>query len=458
MELREFVDTLRRRWITITIAVLLGLAAALGLALVATPQYQASSRLFVATQTVGSAVEAFQGSSYTQARMQSYVTVATDPVVLDPVIEQLELDTTAEELAGAISARVLPDTVLIEITAEDASPERAAELANAVADNLRTVVVDELESQVGDEDSLVNLALVKRAVAPESPSAPSIPLYLVVGGVIGLVAGLAVGFARQTLDTRIHSERDVTSHTDVPILAGMTFDTEAAKQPLIVHADAFAPRAEAFRSLRTNLQFASLGADNRVVVVTSALPGEGKTTTAANLAIALAEAGKLTLLVDADLRRPKTADYLGIEGGVGLSDVLVGSAELADVLQPWGESDSLAVLAAGTRPPNPSELLSSKALEDLLTELRGEFDQIVIDAPPLLPVTDAAVLSKVADGALVVCAVGRTRTTQLTHALHNLESIRAHIFGIVVNMLATRGPDAYGSYGYAYEGASSRES
>ncbi len=450
MELRDFVDTLRRRWLGISLFTLLGLAVGAALAFTATPVYQASTRIFVSTQSVGSAVEAFQGSSYTQARMQSYVEVTTDPLVLDRVIDELDLDESADELAEAVTARVIPDTVLIEIVASSESAAESAEISNSVARHLRDAVIDELEEQVGEDSALVNLTVVKRATEPDAPSSPSIPLFLAVGGVLGLIAGLAFGFARQALDTRVHSERDVAATTKHPILAGFVFDPTAAKHPLTVHAGPRSPRAEAFRSLRTNLQFIDFGASSRALVVTSSLASEGKTTTAANLAIALADAGKSTLLIDADLRRPRVATYMGVEGGVGLSDVLIGNARLEDTLQPWGESGRLVVLPSGTRPPNPSEMLGSRTMEELLHALRGEFEQIIVDAPPLLPVTDAAVLSKVTDGALVVCAAGLTRTTQLAHALSSLENIDAKVLGLVVNLLPTRGPDSYGTYGYEY--------
>ncbi|MDH6181690.1 succinoglycan biosynthesis transport protein ExoP [Microbacteriaceae bacterium SG_E_30_P1] len=450
MEFRDYVDTLRRRWIGITVFLVVGLAISGALAFLAVPTYQAASRVFVATQSAGSAIEAFQGGSYTQQRMQSYVEVASGPIVLDEVIAELDLDTTAEELSSSISARVVPDTVLIEIVVTDESPEEAADLANAVARSLRDVVVDELEEAVGGEGSLVNLTLVKRASVPSEPSSPVIPLYLGIGAIFGLALGLAFAFIRQALDTRLHSERDVRAVTDEPIVGGFVFDPTAAQAPLIIHSGPQSSRAEAFRTLRTNLQFIDFESDHRAYVVTSSLPSEGKTTTAVNLAIALAESGKRTLLIDADLRRPRVADYMAIEGGAGLSDVLINSATLEDVVQPWGESGNLWVLPAGAHPPNPSELLGSRSMMALLDLIRANFDQVIIDAPPLLPVTDGAILSKITDGALLVCAVGLVRAPQLRQALEQLQNIHANVLGLVINMLPTRGPDSYGTYGYEY--------
>jgi capsular exopolysaccharide synthesis family protein len=266
-----------------------------------------------------------------------------------------------------------------------------------------------------------------------------------------------LGFAvlRETLDTRIRNEHDVESVTDVSILGGIVFDPKAAERPLIVHVDPRSPRAESFRSLRTNLQFLDVGRADRSFVVTSAVPSEGKSTTAANLAIALADSGASVLLIDADLRRPKMAQYMGIEGGAGLTDVLIGRAEVADVIQPWGRA-KLFVLPAGRIPPNPSELLGSARMMHFIGEFNKNYDVVIYDTPPLLPVTDAAILAKSVGGALVVVSAGRTHKNQLRGAIAALANVEASISGLVLTMLPAKGPDAYGygrygsAYGYGY--------
>lgn len=442
----------------IAIVFILGIAVAAGLVVLVSPTYQASARLFVSTQAVGTAAEAFQGSSYTQQRIQSYVEVVSDPIVLEPVIEQLGLTTTAAELGSRVSAVVVPDTVLIEITVSDASPQATADIANAAAETLRSVVVDDLEERVGNESTLVSLSIVRPATVPDSPSAPNIPLYFGLGAIGGLVLGIALAFLRQALDTRIHGEREVRTITAAPLLGGIAYDGKANKNPLIVHTDPTSARAEAFRSLRTNLQYVDFESEHRSFVLTSSVESEGKTTTAANTAIALSDMGRSTLLIDADLRRPKVADYMGIEGGVGLSNVLVGDVPLSDALQEWGTTGKLWVLPAGRIPPNPSELLGSDTMEKLLSNVRGAFRYVVIDAPPLLPVTDGAVLSKMTGGAVLVVKAGSTGTQELRQAIESLDNIEAPLLGLVLNMLPGRGPDSYGVYGGYYYRAENRGS
>jgi succinoglycan biosynthesis transport protein ExoP len=208
------------------------------------------------------------------------------------------------------------------------------------------------------------------------------------------------------------------------------------------------PRAEAFRQLRTNLQFVEVTDNGRTFVVTSSVPGEGKSTTSANLAITLAEAGSKVLLIDGDLRRPKVAEYMGIEGAVGLTDHLIGHAELDDVVQPWG-GGNLEVLPAGQVPPNPSELLGSKAMIKLLADLDKKYDTVIIDAPPLLPVTDAAILAKlVSGGAIMVIGSDKITKNQLGAAITNLDTVGGRLVGIIMNLLPAKGANAYGYYSY----------
>jgi capsular exopolysaccharide synthesis family protein len=201
----------------------------------------------------------------------------------------------------------------------------------------------------------------------------------------------------------------------------------------------------------------------RSFVVTSSIEREGKSTTATNLAITMADAGMRVLLIDADLPRPKVAQYLDVEGAVGLTDVLIGRATLGDTVQRWGRAQ-LHVLPAGMVPPNPSELLGSKAMQRLIETVEKEFDAVIIDAPPLLPVTDAAILAKRVGGVILVVAAGYARKQQVGGALAALQNVDVRPSGIVLTMLPVKGPDAYGyghygygyGYGYAEEQSSSR--
>jgi capsular exopolysaccharide synthesis family protein len=244
---------------------------------------------------------------------------------------------------------------------------------------------------------------------------------------------------------------DVERLTGAIPLGVVPYDPTAGKHPL-VDADQQSPRAEAFRTLRTNLQFADVDRPPRVIVVTSPLPSEGKSTSACNVALTLALGGARVVLVDGDLRKPAVGKYLGISNAAGLTSVLAGRHELRDVVVTYGR-DTLSILPSGPTPPNPSELLGSQQMSDLLATLANHSDIVVVDAPPLLPVTDAAVLASAADGAVLVLKHGKTRREEALRAVQALEAVNAKLLGTVLNFAPKRtrrgGYDGYG-YGYGY--------
>ncbi|MFN2537569.1 MAG: polysaccharide biosynthesis tyrosine autokinase [Mycobacteriales bacterium] len=279
-------------------------------------------------------------------------------------------------------------------------------------------------------------------------TSPRPKLNLALGLLVGLAVGIGGAVARETLDTSVKGPEQAAELAGAPVIGAITFDADASKTPLVVVSAPGSPRAEAFRQLRTNLQFVDIEPPLRSVVVTSSVSGEGKSTTTCNLAITLAEAGLRIILVEADLRRPRVADYMGLEGAVGLTSVLLGRVDLDTALQPWRDL-SLSVLPSGPLPPNPSELLGSAGMGELLHELEQRADIVLLDAPPLLPVTDAAVLGASASGVILLIRSSKTRREQVHRAASILTTVGATPLGAVLNMVPTRGPDAY-AYGYGY--------
>lgn len=446
MELTDLVRILRRRWIPIVAAGIVGVGVAAGVSALQTPSYQSSTRVFVSTQTGETSADLAQSNAYTLSRVLTYAELARSERVLAVVVERLGLDVDELELMRQIEAVPVPETTIIQITATSTDPDEAAAIANETATSLASVV-DEIEG-TATQASPVRLTTIAEARPPESASSPSWPLNMLLGGLAALV--LATGFVvlRDLLDTRIRSPHDVELATHHPIIGTIAFDERAGERPLVVHDAPHDFRAEAYRSLRTNLLFVDVEGGQRTFVVTSSVAGEGKTTATANLAIALAQSGETVLLIDADLRKPKVADTLAIEGRIGLTTVLIGEAEIDDAVQDWGGT-GLFVLPAGRVPPNPSELLGSRAMESLLRRLEDEFDWILVDAPPLLPVTDAAVLGTRMSGAIVVAASGKTTRGQLDGALTRLGTVDVSVAGILLTMLPTSAGHAY-AYGYGF--------
>lgn len=449
MELREYIAVLRKGGMLILLLALVGAGAASVYSLVKKPEFTASTQVFVSTQSSGTVADLAQGSAFTQQRVKTYADLVTTPIVLLPVATSLHLQMTADDVAKLVTADAPLDTTLISISVTSTDPVQAADIANATSESL-TNVVRQIESTSEGNSSQVKLTRVKEAEVPSSPVSPNVPLNVALGLLIGLAMGVGVAALRHTLDTRVRNEQDVEHIYSAPIVGGIAYDPKAAQRPLIVHADPRSPRAESFRTLRTNLQYLDVEGSARTFVITSSVESEGKSTTTANLAIALESAGNRVIVVDADLRRPKLAEYMGLEGAVGLTDLLIGRAQIVDVAQRWGRGN-LFVLPAGHIPPNPSELLGSRPMAELITRLENDFDYVLFDAPPLLPVTDAAILAKRASGAIVVVAAGQTHKSQLAGAVSALLNVGATISGFVMTMMPTKGPDAYGygRYGYA---------
>jgi capsular exopolysaccharide synthesis family protein len=457
--LHDYLGILRRSWPLILIATVVGALVALGLSLTMTPIYQAQSQLFVSVKSAGQVGDAYSGGLFVQQRVKSYVDVVDSPAVLDPVIQDLGLDMTYTQLAPQVSAQTPPNTVLLNVTATDTSPTQAAKIANAVAasyaneiarlegakrtgDGLPRLEVDnQSENQVP-----VEATVIKPAEVPTSPVSPRTSLNVLLGLLLGLLIGVGIAVLRHTLDTSVKTVEDLEEAADSTPLGVVTYDPEATTNPLVTLRGT--PRAEAFRSIRTNLQYVDVDNPPRTVVITSSLPGEGKSTTACNLAIALAQAESKVLLLEADLRRPKVAEYLGVDGSRGLTDILIGQASLDNTVVHW-QRGLLDFLAAGAIPPNPSELLGSHQMAELLKELGNRYDIVIIDAPPLLPVTDAAILSTAADGAILVAKQGSTKVEQVQDSTDALRQVNARVLGTVLNFVPMKKRKKYG-YGYEY--------
>lgn len=416
-------------WWIIAGATLIGAGASLVVTTVTPPTYQSSTSYYVSVAGVTSATagEIAQGSTAAQQKIKSYMQLAASPRVLQGVIDELDLDTTPAGLASQVTTSVDTGSVIIKIAVQDDSAKASATIAERIGKSLATVV-QQIEPTGADRKPSVTLEEVTPASVPTSPIAPRKAADIALGLFGGLAVGAALALLRAAVDTRIRSGEDLD--VDVPVVGDIAFDTDAARQPLIIRDEVNSARSEAFRSLRTNIQFLrTSGAPT--IALTSARPSEGKTTTTANLGIALSKSGIRTVIIDADLRRPNVAALMNIEGAAGLTDLLVGRVELEDVLQDWGV-DGLAVLPAGTIPPNPSELIGSEAMARVLAELASRFDVVLVDTPPVLAVTDSALVSTLVSTTLLVTAANQTKTSDVRLATEALSRVGQQVAGVVL--------------------------
>lgn len=449
MEISDYLRVLRTRWVLVAACTALVGAIALAVSLLTTPVYQSTARLFVSISGTDTANEQYQAGMASQQKVTSYVRLLTGETIAERAIAATGADLTPAELSSKIEAVTQPDTVLIDVTVSDPSPTVARDLAAAVSDEFVDFSSEIENGGEAVEGAPVAVVVVEPAQVPAVPVSPNIPRNIVLGLVIGFLLGIVAAVLRDRLDRSVKDRKVLEEVVEAPVVGVVPFDKGLDDTHLLNFGESTSVSAEALRQMRTNLQFLDVDNPPRVLVVTSAVPAEGKSTTAANLALALAEAGHSVVVVEGDLRRPRVGQYLGVIGSVGVSTVLVGQARVEEVVQPTGHVGVDAV-AGGPIPPNPSELLGSEAARYLIEELRRRYDYIVIDAPPLLPVTDAAVLAVQADGALIVTRYGHARRDEVARAVENLKKVSGRVLGAVFTMVPGGKNSTY-EYSYYYE-------
>lgn len=450
MTLQEFIKLLRTRWVTVCVTIVVTLLGAVAYTLLTTPLYQASTRLFVSTSAGSTLAETYQGNRFSQERVVSYAELLRGQTLAQRTIDKLGLDLSAKELQEHVTASAKRDTVLIDVEVLDESPIRARDIANTLSDEF-VLMVRELETPEIGARADARVVVEQRASIPNHPVVPKTLRNILFGLLLGILFGIGLAVLRDMLDNTVKDQADLEEVTGAGIVGNIPLDKERRKHPAISFENDNSAIAEAFRKLRTNLQFLAVDNRPRVIVVTSSLPSEGKSTTAINLALALAEAEHSVVLVDGDMRRPMLHKYLDVVGAVGFSTVLSGGATLDEALQKT-RFPGLTVLTSGAIPPNPSELLGSMSAKKLLSEMRTRFEYVILDSTPLLAVTDAAILAAGADGVLVMARFGQTKREQLAHAVGSLEGVGAALLGAVFTMVPSRGTSSY-NYNYSYYGA-----
>lgn len=426
----ELWNLLRGWWLVALCAVLFGIAS-LAWSLVHTPVYSATASLYVTSGTEASAQSAYQGSLASEQRVASYARLVDSDVILQKAVDSVGGGLTLEDARAAVSASVNPDTVFLSVHALDEDPAVATRLSNAVS----TAMVDyvaSLERPAGGGSPLAKLTVVSMASSSSEPVYPRTGRSLLIAISLGIVTGCVIVLGRARFNSVIRSKDELESTANVPVLSVIPRDTGLKEEHGVVDFSGGSLTAEAFRRLRTNLNFASVDRDVVTVLVTSARAGEGKSTCSLSLAGSVAELGRSVLLIDADLRRPALSSRLSLAGSVGLTTVLSGGVDLSSALQA-SRIPGLTLLPAGAIPPNAAELLASTSMRDLLSVCRKMFDWVIIDSAPLLPVVDAAVLSSLVDAVVLIAQAQAVRRGDVESAVDLLRQAQAPLIGSVLN-------------------------
>lgn len=453
MDLRGYLRALRRSLLLVVGCVVVVTGLVIAWSETQDEVYQSKARVIVSSAQAETS-EAYAGGLLSEQRAASYVEVIGSGLLADRVIDELGLDreqTSADDLVDHISASVVLDSAVLELRFTDPDPEVAQSIVQAYAEQLVEVAAD-IETPDDGGDLPTKITVIDRASFEPKAISPRPFRNAVLGLMLGLVLGVSIALLRELLDTSISTAEDLEAVTDTPVLGSISAEGGSSRRKLITELEHHAPRVEAFRVLRTNVQFVEIDSAHKLFVVTSSMKEEGKTSTAVNLALTLARAGVRTLLVDGDLRRPRIAEVFDIDDTAGVTTLLLGRVALEDAI--WKHDSGLDVLPSGIAPPNAAELLQTKAMGALLDRVRADYDVVVIDSPPLLPVTDAALLAARADGTLLVVRHGRTKRDQLATAIDRLAQVDVTPVGVVLNgvpsaksRLGLGGEAAYGGYG-----------
>ncbi|MDN4477446.1 polysaccharide biosynthesis tyrosine autokinase [Demequina sp. SYSU T00039] len=449
MELQDYIRVVRAHWMAILLCTVLGGALAFGWTLMQPRVYTSTGSAIITTGSSESLGDALVGDNYAKSRVKSYLDIAKSRQVGEYAAAQLGIDASPDSLVARVAVSNPLDTAVLRVSATGPSPEDARALTEAWIAGM-TQAVANIETGGEGGTTVVELRTLDSAGLPGAPSSPNTRMSVALGLLVGLAAGIGYALIRATIDRRLRSAEDIEREFDLPVVGTLPFDDNVARLGPVRATSDFAMK-EAVRALRTNLMFLDVDHPPRVIVVTSSLPGDGKSTVSYKLAEAIAESGTNVVLIDADLRRPMLAKNLGLPDGAGLTDVLVGRVKAEDVLQPYGPTDNLYVMAAGVIPPNPSELLGSGAMRTLLYSF-PEDAIVLVDTPPLIPVTDAAILTARTDGAVVVARAGRTTIDVLDKALQALDKVNGRALGVILDAVPRKGAhkDKY-AYAYNYE-------
>lgn len=444
MTLRAYLRVLRERWLLVAVFVV----AATGLAVLITAMtpkvYQADAQVLVASGGVTDPAQQAQAAAYVQTQVGTYASVIGAPDILHAVQRDLNLQLSDADLKAKLSATAPAAQSIVDIHATDASAAEAAAIANSAARAFVTTV-EGYTTAAGSQNPSVQLFVTGPAVAPSSPITPKPTLNIALGLFLGLLVGAALAVVRDILDTRIKDPETLAKAAAAPVMGVVVEDPKTPRHPIATRAGTRNMRAENYRQLRANLQFANVDKHPRVIAVTSSIPSEGKTTVAINLASTLAEAGFSVCLVDTDLRRPTVAKALGLLSPVGLTSVLIHQIELSEAMQNAGSS--FYVLTSGPTPPNPSEVLASSYVRDVIRSLLDKVDYVVCDTAPLLPVADSSEVAALADGTLLVARHGLTTDAHIKRASATLDRVDAKLLGVVLNRVPVKRNT---EYGYTY--------
>lgn len=469
-DFRRYLGVVLRWWWLILLAMAITGGSGYWYGKAQVPIYEASTKLLI-QQTSSSALPTSEDIGVSERLAKTYAIIATTDPVQEGVIQRLNLELSSAALKKSLSVVVISGTPILEFKARSASPGQARDIANTTAEvfieqnrNRRLSEIARLGAAMAAKgvpqsmdllrdqlNALGSVEILEPADLPRNPVSPSPSRNLLFTIILGAMLGIAGAFLLEYLNEGVRTEKDL-ERLGLTCL-GIVSKFRHVDNPggsLIVHNHPKSSAAEAFRVLRTNLYFSLAGKTRKVLMVTSAVPQEGKTTIAVNLSTALAQGGQRVVLMDADLRRPDVHRLFGLDKNVGTSNLLADPNRHTEELLCATDVAGLRVLPSGPRPPNPVELIQSPQMASLLSQLREENDIVLLDSAPVLGLADAIALAPQVDGVVLVVEIGKTKPKEVEMAKASLEKTGASVLGAILNKLEPARRGYYYGYHYHY--------
>lgn len=466
LDLREIIHILTVRWWIIAIFTALSIIITGFVTFtMIDPVYKAETSLFVGKESDKIASLDLGEFNLNKSLVSDYRQLILSRLVSQEVIDELGLDMTVSTFQKKVEVTTIEDSRLFKISFESTDPKMAMDVANALAQ----VLVEKAQDII----QVKNIKIIDEAELPENPIKPNKIQNLLVAAVLGAFIGAGAVILVEYLDYTIKNANDVerllklNTIGEIPQFAGekrgkskglfskrkhssgKKRDKNAVSHVLITITDPKAPASEAYRSLRTNIGYSGIDKQVRLIVLTSSRMAEGKSTTAANMAVSMAQSGKNVLLIDADLRKPRVHRYFNLSNDIGLTDIVVKNVSTEEAIKKFSYVENLSIICSGSVPPNPTEILESKKLAELLQELKEKFDIVIIDTPPVGQLTDGAILASMADGVILVAASGESNIDMVRRARAALMQVNANIIGVVLTKIdKTRSGSYYTYYNY----------
>lgn len=426
LNLSNIWHIVRKKFYFIIITTLLGtLVTAYTSYFIIKPTYKVNMTLFIGNNFENSDARSLTDSvDLYQKLMKTYVLIAKSSVVAEKTIQKLNLTASPEDLQDSISVSTKQDTQVLDISLKSKDPMQAVETINTFGQ----AFIDEGKRLYPTGD----VKIIDSAKFPTSPANPSIFLNIAIAAFLGFILSAGIVVTAELLNRTIRTEEDVEKYLNTPVLGMIFKENKLNKSQLVVLDDPESASSEAYRTLRTNIEFSSVGKKVRTILFTSASSADGKSTTAANLAIVMAQAGKKVLFIDCDLRKASAHRIFNMSNSTGLSNYLAEAALMHEIINKT-INENLSIITAGVKPPNPAELLSSEKMKQFIDLLKEKYDYIILDTPPVGLVTDAQILSKYADECILVISAGSTDRCIIARAKELLQIVNAKLLGVVLN-------------------------